>query len=43
MFITDNGTLSGIPPGRHTLEAKAVANDHVTELDAGDRVQFLVK
>ena len=43
MFISDNGTLSGIPPGRHALEVKVVADDHVTELDAGDRVQFLVK
>lgn len=43
MFISDNGTVSGIPPGRHTLEAKVVASDHVTELDAGDRVNFIVK
>ena len=43
MFIGDNGTLNGIPPGRHTLEAKVVAADHVTELDARDSVQFIVR
>ena len=43
MFISDNGTLSGIPPGRHTLEARVIAADHVTELDAKDGVQFIVK
>jgi hypothetical protein len=33
-------TLTGIPPGRHTLELRVVAEDHRTELDATDRVEF---
>lgn len=34
------GTLTGIQPGRHTLELRVVAEDHQTELDATDSVQF---
>jgi putative copper export protein len=43
MFQSRHGTLTGIRPGRHTLELRVVADDHQTELDAGDRVEFMVK
>lgn len=43
MFQTDKGTLTGIRPGSHTLELRVVAADHATELNATDRVQFVVK
>jgi putative copper export protein len=43
MFQSRRGTLTGIPPGRHTLELRVVAEDHQTELEAGDRVEFMVK
>ncbi|HEY2987855.1 MAG TPA: CopD family protein [Candidatus Binatia bacterium] len=43
MFESQQGTLTGIPPGRHTLELRAVAEDHQTELDASDKVDFVVK
>jgi hypothetical protein len=43
MFATEKGTLTGIKPGAHTLELRVVATDHVTELKATDRVQFVVK
>ena len=43
MFQTEKGTLTGITPGRHTLELRVVAKDHQTELDAVDRVEFVVK
>ena len=39
----EKGTLTGIPPGHHILEMRVVAEDHVTELDASDRVHFVVK
>ena len=38
MFESEKGTLNGIKPGKHTLELRVVAADHVTELDAIDRV-----
>jgi hypothetical protein len=34
------GILTGIQPGRHTLELRVVAEDHQTELDATDSVHF---
>ena len=37
------GTLTGISPGRHTLEIRAVTKDHNTELDATDTIHFVVK
>jgi hypothetical protein len=37
------GTLTGIPPGHHTLEIRVVTEDHNTELDAFDQVRFVVK
>jgi putative copper export protein len=43
MFISNDGTLNGIRPGRHVLELRVVAEDHQTELDASDRIQFTVK
>ena len=43
MFESDKGTLNGIKPGKHILELRVVADDHSTELDAKDRVEFVVK
>ena len=43
MFESRQGTLNGIGPGRHVLELRVVAEDHQTELDASDRVTFVVK
>ena len=43
MFESKQGTLNGVAPGRHTLELRVVAADHRTELDAKDRVEFIVK
>ena len=43
MFKGDKGTLTGIKPGSHTLELRAVMADHSTELDATDRVKFVVQ
>lgn len=37
------GILTGIQPGRHTLELRVVAEDHKTELDATDSVHFTVE
>jgi hypothetical protein len=35
--------LNGITPGHHVLELRVVAEDHQTELDASDRIEFVVK
>lgn len=43
MFESDKGTLNGVKPGKHILELRVVADDHTTELDAKDRVEFVVK
>ena len=43
MFESDKGTLNGIKSGKHVLELRVVANDHSTELDASDKVEFTVK
>ena len=43
MFESSQGTLNGIRPGRHVLELRVVAEDHQTELDASDRITFVVK
>ncbi len=43
MFESEKGTLTGIKPGSHVLELRVVAKDHQTELDARDRVKFVVK
>ncbi|HEY3305677.1 MAG TPA: SCO family protein [Candidatus Binatia bacterium] len=42
MFEGEKGTLTGIEPGKHLLEVR-MAVDHQTELDAIDRVNFVVK
>ncbi|GEM_PF-4270510 len=43
MFKSEKGTLTGIKQGQHILELRVVAEDHVTELDASDKVWFVVK
>lgn len=43
MFESDKGTLTGIKPGKHTLELRVIAADHETELDVKDKVEFTVK
>jgi hypothetical protein len=43
MFKSDRGTLTGIEPGSHVLELRVAAEDHKTELDAVDRVEFAVE
>jgi putative copper export protein len=43
MFESENGTLNGVTPGKHILEVRVVAEDHRTELDASDRIEFMVK
>lgn len=43
MFKSERGTLTGIPRGPHTLELRVAAKDHRTELDATDRVEFVVE
>ncbi len=43
MFESDKGTLNGVKPGKHVLELRVVADDHNTELDAKDRIEFVVK
>jgi hypothetical protein len=42
MFESEKGTLNGIKPGKHVLELRVVASDHETELDASDKVEFVV-
>jgi putative copper export protein len=42
MFQSKTGTLNGLKPGRHSLELRVVAEDHQSELDAFDRVEFTV-
>jgi hypothetical protein len=43
MFEGEKGTLNGIKPGTHVLMLRVVADDHKTELDATDEVNFTVK
>ena len=43
MFESEKGTLNGIKPGKHVLELRVVAEDHKTELDATDKIEFIVK
>jgi len=43
MFENEKGTLNGIKTGKHTLELRVVAEDHQTELNATDKVEFTVK
>ena len=37
------GTMTGVQPGRHVLELRVTMEDHTTELDAKDKVDFVVK
>jgi hypothetical protein len=37
------GTLTGVQPGKHVLELRVTMEDHATELDAKDKVDFVVK
>lgn len=43
MFSSEKATLTGIKPGKHTLELRVVTNDHMTELNATDQTSFVVK
>lgn len=43
MFESEQGTLTGIQPGNHTLEVRVATEDHKTELKATDKAQFVVK
>ncbi|HEX9446246.1 MAG TPA: hypothetical protein VGA73_19170 [Candidatus Binatia bacterium] len=43
MFQTEKGTLTGIEPGSHTLELRVTTADHAAELNATDRVRFVVE
>ena len=43
MFQGAEGILTGIQAGKHVLEARVVAEDHQTELDAADRVEIVVE
>jgi hypothetical protein len=43
MFESTNGTLTGVKPGKHTLELRVVTSDHNVELDATDKITFVVK
>jgi hypothetical protein len=43
MFKTQKGTLTGIKPGKHTLELRVATGDHNTELDATDKISFTTK
>ena len=43
MFNSRKGTLTGLKPGKHVLELRVVAEDHKSELDAIDKVSFVVK
>jgi hypothetical protein len=43
MFTGKHGALNGIKPRSHVLDLRVVAEDHQTELDAQDRIEFVVK
>jgi len=43
MFKSDKGTLNGVKPGEHKLEARVATADHKTELAATDTVTFTTK
>jgi copper resistance protein D len=38
-----SGTLTGIQPGKHILELRVTTEDHLTELDAAAKVNFVVE
>jgi putative copper export protein len=37
------GTLNGVQAGKHVLELRVTTEDHLTELDATDKVNFVVE
>lgn len=43
MFESQKGTLTGIAPGRHTLELRVATKDHNAELHARDSIDFFVQ
>ena len=43
MFNSQTGTLTGLKPVKHVLELRVVTEDHESELDAIDKVSFVVK
>ena len=43
MFKSAKGTLTGVKPGKHTLELRVATPDHNTELNATDKVTFTTK
>jgi hypothetical protein len=43
MFEGSSGTLTGVPPGRHTLELHLVGEDHMTEFATSNKVEIVVK
>ena len=43
MFNSQTGTLTGLKPGKHVLELRVIAEDHKSELDAIDKVSFVVQ
>lgn len=43
MFKGNEGSLTGLKPGTHTLELRVATADHNTELNATDTVQFTLK
>jgi hypothetical protein len=43
MFESTKGSLNGVKPGKHTLLLRVVADDHETELDASDKIDFTVQ
>lgn len=43
MFEGEAGTLNGIKPGKHTLELRVLMADHETELDARNKIEFIVE
>jgi len=43
MFETEQGTLTGIQPGKHVLEVRVATQEHGRELDAKDTVDFVAE
>lgn len=43
MFESEKGALTGIQPGKHVLEARVATREHGVELNAIDRVEFVVE
>jgi hypothetical protein len=43
VFKSEQGRLTGIKPGHHLLKVNLVAEDHETQLNATDSVDFVVQ